>query len=92
MQFNNIDFELDSKITRDTFHSHTIDVTEFENIIDVCRELFCTCFTNSNVEFIRRQMNAAAHALPKEATSFASPILYYAILYRIETFLINQMI
>jgi len=27
MQFDNIDFELDSKITKDVFHSRTVDVT-----------------------------------------------------------------
>ena len=44
MHFDNIDFELDSKITRDAFHSRTVDVTEFGNIIDACRYTFCTSF------------------------------------------------
>ena len=34
MQFDNIDFELDSKITRDAFHSCMTYITEFGNIID----------------------------------------------------------
>ena len=63
MQFDNIDFELDSKITRDAFHSREVDVTEFGHIIDVCRDILSTSFTNSRVEFIRRQANAATHAL-----------------------------
>jgi len=80
MQFNHVYFEVDSKITRDAFHSRTIDVTEFGNIIGACRDLFFTSFTNSRVEFIRRQANAAAHALEREATSLTNPNIYYAIL------------
>jgi hypothetical protein len=78
MQFDHVDFEIDSKITRDAFHSRTTDVTEFGNIIGACRELFSS-FTNSRVEFIRQQANAAAHALAREATSLASPNIYYVI-------------
>jgi ribonuclease HI len=92
MQFDNIDFELDSKIARDAFHSHTVDVTEFGHIIDACRDTFSTSFTNSRVEFIRRQANAAAHALAREATSLASPIIYYDIPHCIETIIINEML
>jgi len=40
MHFNNVDFELDSKITRDAFHSRKEDVTKFGNIIDECRVQF----------------------------------------------------
>ena len=36
MHFDNMDFELDSKITRDASHSRTIDVTEFSYIIHAC--------------------------------------------------------
>lgn len=92
MHFDNIDFEIDSKITRDAFHSRTIDVTEFGNIIDACREIFSSSFTNSRVEFIRRQANAAAHALAREATSLASPMIYYVIPHCIETIIINEML
>jgi len=92
MQFDNIDFELDSKIKIDDFHSRMVDVTEFGNIIDACRELFSTSFTNSTVKFIRRQTNVAAHALAREATSLTSPIIYYAIPYCIESIIINEML
>ena len=92
MQFDNIDFELDSKITRDDFHSRTVNVTKFGHIIDVCRDIFSTSFTNSQVEFIRRQANVTAHALTREATSLASPVIYYAIPYCIETIIINEML
>jgi len=93
MRFHNIDFELDSKITRDdAFHSCTVDVTEFGTIIGACRHLFSSSFTNSRVEFIRRQVNAAAHALAREATSLASPTIYHTIPNCIETITINEML
>ncbi len=92
MQFDNIDFELDSKITRDAFHSRKMDVTDFGSIIGACRELFSTSFTNSRVEFTRRQANAAAHALAREATSLASPNIYYDIPHCIESIIINEML
>jgi len=38
MQFDNIDFELESKITRGAFHSRMTYITEFGVIIDECRE------------------------------------------------------
>jgi len=79
MQFDNIDFELDLKVTRDAFHSRNTDVTEFESIIKACRELFSSSFANFRVEFIRRQTNAAAYALAREVTSLASPSTYYVI-------------
>ncbi|RHN79799.1 hypothetical protein MtrunA17_Chr1g0181271 [Medicago truncatula] len=92
MRFDNIDFELDSKITRDAFHSRKTDVSEFGSIIDACRDLFSNSFTNSRVEFIRRQANAAVHALAREATSLASPHIYYEIPLCIETIIINEML
>jgi len=92
MRFDNINFELDSKITRDAFHSRTVDVTEFGTIIGACQHLFSFSFTNSRVEFIRRQTNAAAHALAREATSLASLTIYYAIPHCIETIIINEML
>ena len=85
MQFDNIDFELDSKIMRDAFHSRKTDVTDFGSIIGACRELFSTSFTNSRVEFTRRQANAAA-------TSLTSPNIYYDIPHCIESIIINEML
>jgi ribonuclease HI len=92
MHFDNIDFELDSKITRDVCHSSKSDVSKVGSIIGACRDLFSTSFTNSRVEFIRRQANAAAHALAREATSLASPHIYYDIPFCIETIIINEML
>jgi len=87
-----IDFELDSIATRDAFHSCNTDVTEFGSIIKACRELFSSSFANSKVEFIRRQTNAAAHALAREVTSLVSPFTYYVIPSCIETIIINEML
>jgi hypothetical protein len=64
MKFDNIDFELDSKITTDAFHSRRTDVTEFGNIIYACRDIFTTSFTNSRVEFTRRLMILQGKPLP----------------------------
>ena len=92
MQFDYVDFKIDSKITRDVFHSRMTDVTEFGIIIVACRELFSSSFTKSRVEFIMRQANVRAHALAKEATSLDSPNIYYVIPNYIETIIINEML
>jgi len=92
MLFDSIHFELDSKITKDAFHSHYSDVTEFGSIITACRELFSLYFHNSRVEFVRRQANSAAHALARETISLASPAIYYVIPSCIEPIIINEML
>jgi len=74
MQFDNVDFETDSKFTVDAFLSSRNDLSEFGYIISSCRSLFCSFFSNSRVEFVRRQANAVAHALAREATLLASPV------------------
>jgi len=79
MQFDNIDFEIDSKITRNVFHSARDDISEFGYIIASCRSLFNSHFTNFRVEFARRQTNVVAHALAGEATFLASPAIYFNI-------------
>jgi len=92
MHFDYIDFELDSKVTRDAFHSRHTDITEFGSIITACREMFSTSFPNSRVEFIRWQAYSAAHALTREAISLASPTTYYVIPICIEHIIINEML
>jgi len=47
MQFDNVDFEIDSKLTCDTFHATQDDTSEFGCIISSCRSLFNSFFTNS---------------------------------------------
>jgi len=44
------------------------------------------------VEFVRRQANAVAHALAREAMFLASPAIYSDILDCIESLIINEML
>ena len=83
MHMYNVDFVADSKTTNDAFHSNKPDVSEFSHIISGCERLFHSQFTNSRVEFNRRQTNAVAHALTEESCYqlvqylFLYPSLYY---------------
>ena len=79
MHLDNIDFEVDSKTTKDTLYSGREDITEFGNII-----------TASRVEFVRRQVNVVAHTLAREATFLASSAIYFHIPNYIETLIINE--
>jgi hypothetical protein len=86
-----IDFELDSKIVVDSFFSSKSDSTEFGDIIKNCRSLFTDLYTNSSVEFIRRQANEVAHTLGRAATSLPSLHILVDIPHCIEHILINEM-
>jgi hypothetical protein len=86
-----VDFELDSKLVVDNFHSNKQDVTEFGEIIAHCRRLFSLFYNNSSVEFTRRQANEVAHRLSKAATYVASPQTLVDIPNCIEHLLINEM-
>jgi len=77
MQFDNIDFEIDSNITLDAFHSTCDNIFEFRCMIASCHSLFNSYFTNSRVEFARRQANVVAHVLVGEATFLAFPAVYF---------------
>jgi len=92
MQLDNVDFEIDSKLTVDAFLSNRNDLSEFCCIISSCRSLFHNLFSNSRVEFVRRQANAVAHTLAREATHSTSPAIYYDIPTCIETIIINEML
>jgi len=92
MHFDNVDFESDSKLTVDAFLATRNDLSEFGCIISSCRSLFRNFFSNSRVEFVRRQANAVAHALARAATSLASPAVYFDIPNCIETLIINEML
>jgi len=92
MRMENIDFEVDSKVTKDAFSYRREDISEFGNIVSASRSLFNSKFSNSWVEFVRRQTNAVAHNLAREATLLASPITYYAISNCIESLIINEML
>jgi len=47
MQLDNIDFEFDSKSTRDTIYSDREDISELGNIITAFRGLLSSNFNNS---------------------------------------------
>lgn len=63
MQLDNIDFEVDSKTTKDGIYSGREDIYDLGNIITACRTLLLSKFVNSRVEFVRRQANVVAHTL-----------------------------
>ena len=50
-----------------------VRMSQILEVFGACRELLSTSFTNSRVEFTRRQAYAAAQALAREATSLTSP-------------------
>jgi len=54
MQFDNVDFETDSKLTADAFISNRNDMSECGCIFSSCRSLFTSYFYNSRVEFVTR--------------------------------------
>jgi len=51
MQFDNVNFGLNPKITIDAFHQRQVDVTEFGKVILRCWSPFSTYVSNFNVKF-----------------------------------------
>ncbi|XP_024630887.1 uncharacterized protein [Medicago truncatula] len=92
MRFDNVDFALDSKTTVDAFNKSRPDVYEFGLIISACRSLFDLHFTNSKVEFNRRQANEVAHTIAGVAILLASPITYSYVPRCIEHLIFNEML
>jgi len=92
MRIDNVDFETDSKVTADAFLSTRNDPSDFGCIISSCRSLFRSSFSNSRVEFVRRQANMVAHAFAREAMSLASPAVHFEIPTCIATLIINEML
>ena len=92
MQFDNIDFALDSQITTNAFNHQREDVSEFGHVISTCKRLFTSLFSNSKVEFNRRQANVVAHTLARVATLSASSTIYSNVPFCIEQFIINEML
>jgi hypothetical protein len=87
-----IDFASDSKMVIDTFHHQRPDVTEFGQVMSTTRSFFTSSFTNSRVEFNRRQANEVAHALARVAPFSASPTIYIDVPHCIEHIIINEML
>jgi hypothetical protein len=63
MQFDNVDFMLDSKTTTNIVHKNRVDAMEFGHVITTCKNTFASQFTNYRVEFNKRQTHDIAHAL-----------------------------
>jgi len=76
LQYDNVDFALDSKIVIDHFLCSLEDGNEFGCIMYACKQLFEINFQNSHVEFNRRQANGIAHELARVAPSHASSHVY----------------
>jgi ribonuclease HI len=89
---DNADFASDSKIVTDAFHHQQLDVTEFGHVMSAARSLFTSSFTNSRVEFNRRQANEVAHASARVALFSASPTIYTDVPHCIEHVIINEML
>jgi ribonuclease HI len=54
LQLTNVDFELDSQIVVTRFHGKKEDVSELGDVINDCKRIYNSHFTNLRVEFIRR--------------------------------------
>jgi len=92
MQLDNIDFEVDSKTTKEAIYAGREDVYELGNIITASRTLLFSKFVNSRVEFVRRQANTVVHTLARQAIFLASPVTHFVIPNCIETLIINAML
>jgi len=72
MQFDNVNFALHLKITK-------VYVTEFGQVISAWESLFTTHFSNSKVEFNRRQTIEVAYILAEVVALSAGSKIYYHI-------------
>jgi len=57
-----MDFEADPKVVADSIYGKD-NVSDYMAIINDCRHLFGTDLTNSDVKFIRRQVNGVVHSI-----------------------------
>jgi ribonuclease HI len=92
LQLENVDFELDSENVVTKFHSSREDMSELRDVIRDCQRLHNVFFTNSRVEFIRRQVNEVAHVLARVTTSLASFHIFIEIPTCIHHIIINDML
>jgi ribonuclease HI len=92
LHLNNVVFELDSKRVVDSFKHNRRDESVFGDIIKDCKNVFHSYFTNSRVEFIRRQANEVAHCLAKAAPCLASFHVFTDIPTCIQNLIINKML
>lgn len=69
LQIDLVDFEFDSKVVVDTFHSQNLVNVEFEDNIKYFKSMYISFHVNSSVEFYKRQRNEIDQALAKAVTS-----------------------
>ncbi|XP_024634702.1 uncharacterized protein [Medicago truncatula] len=84
-----MDFETDSKVVADSIYGKE-GVSDFMAIINDCRHLLSTDLVNSDVKFIRRQVNGVAHSLAKEALHHASLHIHLNIPHCISSLINNE--
>jgi hypothetical protein len=92
LQLTNVDFELDSQIVVTRFHGKKEDASEFGDVINDCKCIYNSHFTNPRVEFIRRQTNETAKGLARVTTSIASFHLFIDILTYISNIIDKEML
>jgi hypothetical protein len=90
-QKKKIDFALDCETTTKAFH-HRADIIEFGQVMAASRRLFTSSFTNSQVEFNRRQANEIAHTLAQVVPFSASPTIYIYVPPCIKQSIANEML
>jgi len=91
LQLLNMDFETDSKTVVDSIYRNKQGVSDFNAIINECKDLLSSDLATFDVRFIRRQANEAAHSLAWEAPRYASLCIFIRIPSCIETIIMNQM-
>jgi ribonuclease HI len=91
LQLLNMDFETDSKTVVDSIYGNKQWVSDFNAIINECRDLLSSDLATSDVRFIRRQVNEVAHSLAWEAQRYASFRFFIRISSCIETIIMNEM-
>jgi len=72
LHLNNVDFELDAKIVVYYFNNGNHNIRKFGTILDECKRCCNLFFTNSHVEFSRRQAIEVTYTLAREATVLTS--------------------
>jgi hypothetical protein len=68
------------------------DASEHGDVINDCKRIYNSLLTNSRVEFIKRQVNEAAHALTRVTTSIANFHLFIDIPTCISNIIDNEML
>jgi hypothetical protein len=92
LNLDHIDFALDSEIVTKAFHHHRLDITEFGQVMADARRLFSSSFTNSRVEFNKRQTNEVAHVLARVAPFSVNPTIYIDVPHCIKQSITNEML